>query len=747
MAPFTQKIAKAGVSLIGAAALALLLLVQIVDPAPMQRAQMLAFDSLQSLSPRPAYGDDSAVVIVDVDEESIARIGQWPWPRTELAKLSDRLSKAGAAAIAYDIVLSEADRTSPEQIAERLAQSGADAPLVTQLSTLPSHDTMLAESFAKAPVVLAYFLTEEERGRAVEPKASFTIHGTMPGDFVAQYAGSLQPLPRLEQAAQGSGFVSIEKDDDGIIRRVPLVAMHRGNLIASLSLEALRVARDAGSPNLLTSDGSGETLDSPGAAVAVRIDGMEIPVNEAGEAWVHFPDSNARTTVPAWSILQGENAAPSLAEAVAGKIVYIGGSAAGLQDLVATPRDGSIAGVTVHAAMTEQMLAGHFIERPDWAKGLELVLVLLFGGALAMLLPRLGAIKGAIVALLGIAAVGALSYATFTSARFLIDPIYPMLALVLVYTLQTVATYYREERQRAYIHGAFDRFLSPAMVDEIVKDPGKLELGGEERDMSVMMCDVRGFSRISEQYSPNQVIEFLIEFLTPMSDILLENRATLDKYIGDAILAFWNAPLDDPDHHRNAARSALLMSQRLAQLNAAKPAETGAIWPGEVKIGIGLNSGICCVGNMGSKQRLDYSLIGDTVNVAARLEGLTKQYGVEIIAGADLAGELAGFAIFELDQVRVVGRDSAESIYLLLGDETLAKEAGFAELASAHQAMLDLYRHQDWEGASRVLRDNRTLYDDYGVPRLGDLFAKRMAAMRDDPPGPSWDGVFDASSK
>jgi len=381
MAPFTQRIAKAGVSLIGAATLALLLLVQIVDPAPMQRAQMLAFDSLQSLSPRPAYGVDNAVVIVDVDEESIARIGQWPWPRTELATLTQRLGEAGAAAIAYDIVFSEADRTSPEQIAARLEQSGGDAPLVAQLSTLPSHDDTLAESFAKAPVVLAYFLTSDERGRAVEPKASFTIHGTMPGDFVAQYAGSLQPLPRLEKAAQGSGFVSIKSDDDGIVRRVPLVAMHRGALIPSLSLEALRVAREAGSPNLLTSDGSGETLDSPGAAVAVRIDGVEIPVNEAGEAWVHFPDSNARTTVPAWSVLQGEGASTDLAEAVAGKIVYIGGSAVGLQDLVATPRDGSIAGVTVHAAMTEQMLAGHFLERPDWAKGVELILMLLFGGA------------------------------------------------------------------------------------------------------------------------------------------------------------------------------------------------------------------------------------------------------------------------------------------------------------------------------------------------------------------------------
>ncbi len=745
MANLWERIRKSGVVLIGFAVLAILLVLQQLDAEPTQRLRMLAFDSLQMLSPRPADAE-AQTVFVDVDEESIARIGQWPWPRTELAQLTDRLGEAGASAIAYDIVFSEADRTSPEQIAARL-ENASDVPAIAaQLSALPSHDEQLAASFAKAPVVTAYFLTKEERGRAVEPKSSFTIHGSMPSAFVGQYAGSLQALPVMEEAASGNGFVSIEKDADGIIRRVPLVAMHRGTLIPSLSLEALRVAREAGSPNLLTSDGSGETLGSPGAAVAVRIDGMEIPVNEAGEAWVHFPQTNARMVIPAWSILESEGV-DDLAEQVAGRIVYVGGSAVGLQDLVATPRDGSIAGVTVHAAMTEQMLAGHFLQRPDWAKGLEFFLMAIFGGALAILLPRLGAIKGAVVALTGIIAVGALSYSAFSAAQFLIDPTFPVLALVLVYTLQTVATYYREERQRSYIHSAFDRFLSPAMVEEIVNDPSRLELGGEERDMSVMMCDVRSFSRISEQYSPTQVIEFLIEFLTPMSDILLDNRATLDKYIGDAILAFWNAPLDDPDHHRNSARSALLMTQRLKELNASKPDEAGVTWPGEVKIGIGLNSGICCVGNMGSKQRLDYSLIGDTVNVAARLEGLTKQYGVQIIAGADLAANLDGFALFELDTVRVVGRDSAESIFLLLGTEEMAGAADFAALKTAHQAMLTAYRAMDWDAALRVLSDAADGYQKLGVPGLHALFVERISSLRDDPPQAGWDGVYEATSK
>jgi adenylate cyclase len=390
--------------------------------------------------------------------------------------------------------------------------------------------------------------------------------------------------------------------------------------------------------------------------------------------WVHFP-ATARMVLPAWQVIDGALDDDALARVVRGRIVFIGGSAAGLQDLVSTPLAERVGGVTVHAAATEQMLAGDFLERPDWAFGLELVLVLLLGGGLALLLPRLGAAFGALAVLGGIALVGGGSWLAFTRANYLLDPTWPVLALLAVYAVQTVAVFYREERRRAYIHSAFDRYLSPEMVRRIAEDPDQLELGGEEREMSVLMCDIRGFSRMSERYSPREVIDFLIEFLTPMSDILLTRQATLDKYIGDAILAFWNAPLDDPDHPRNAARAALEMVAATAELNRTMPGRKGVVWPGEVSIGIGINAGLCCVGNMGSRQRLSYSLIGDTVNMASRLEGLTKQYRVPIVVGSALAAELPGFALIELDRVRVVGRDAPETIFALLGDEMLVADA------------------------------------------------------------------------
>ncbi len=615
------------------------------------------------------------------------------------------------------------------------------------LAGLPSHDTLLAESFRPVPVVAGVFLVAEPRPDALEPKAGFTLHGSLPTRHVETYSGALVPLPELEAAAAGTGFVSLEGDADGIVRRVPLVAIHRGTLVPALSLEAVRVARRAGSPNLLASDGSGETASTAVAAVAVRLDGIDIPVTDDGEMWVHYPAHGARAALPAGPIISGTMPDADLARAVRGRIVFVGGSAAGLQDLVSTPLSARIAGVTVHAAAAEQILAGDFLERPDWALGLELVLALLLGIALALLLPRLGAARGALTALAGIGLVVAGSWLAFTRLHYLFDPTYPVLALVAVYAVQTVAVFYREERQRRHIHAAFDRYLSPELVRQIAADPGKLELGGEERDMSVLLTDIRGFSRISERVSPREVIQFLIAFLTPMSEILLARRATLDKYIGDAILAFWNAPLDDPDHHANAARAALEMIAKVGELNRTMPGRKGVVWPGEVKVGVGLNSGLCCVGNMGSRQRLSYSLIGDTVNMASRLEGLTKLYGVPIIAGHALAERLDGFALLELDRVRVVGRDAPESIFALLGDEATRGEETFERLARAHSAMLAAYRAQRWDEAEAALAAAAPDYATYGISALHDLFVRRLAALRERPPGPEWDGVFVATEK
>lgn len=729
-------------SAVGLLALALVVLLQWADPAPLQRVRLQVFDGWQRLSPAPLATGANQVVVVDIDESSIERLGQWPWPRTDMATLVQRLGQAGARVVAFDVVFSEPDRTSPEQLAARLGPQAARA-----LAGLPSNDAALAESFGTVPVVAGYFLDRNGTGRDFEPAAPFSLHGSLPDRDVAQYSGALLPLPVLERSAAGTGSLTLERDADGIVRRAPLVAIYRGQLVPSLNLEAVRLATDAGTPDLTTSDGTGETLSAPGAAVSVRLGEQVIPVDAAGEMWVHFPRNDVRPNLSAAPIITGDMSDAALAELVRGRIVFVGGSAVGLQDLVSTPMTQSTAGVTVHAAAAEQMLAGHFLQRPDWALIAEMVLALLAGGGLAMALPRLGAARGAVVALAGVAVAVGGSYLAFSRLGYLLDPTYPVLALLAVYTLETVLAFQREEQRRSYIHKAFDRFLSPELVRQIAADPGKLELGGEERDMSVLMADVRGFSRISERYAPRQVIDFLIAFLTPMSAILLARKATLDKYIGDAVLAFWNAPLDDPEHPQNAARAALEMIAKVAELNREMAGQQAVPWPGEVKIGVGINTGLCCVGNMGSAERLAYTLIGDTVNVASRLEGLTKLYGVPIAIGEAMAARLDGFALLELDRVRVVGRDEPATPFALLGDEALVEDPQFLALREQHDAMLIAYRAQQWDRAEALLAEAEPLYAAQGIPGLHALYVARVHTLRADPPGESWDGVFTATEK
>ncbi len=741
-----RRFQRAGPVIGGMAALALAILAGASDTLPLQRMRTLVFDTYQRAAPWEGPAQ-SRVAVVDIDEESIRRLGQWPWPRTDLARLTRRLAAAGAQAVVFDIVFSEADRISPEALAVRYAADPLAAALAGPLRALPSHDARFAESFASVPVVVGYFFLGEG-GRDAEPRAPFTLSGTLPNRDVPTYAGALLPLPVLEEAAAGAGFVTLQGDDDGIVRRVPLVAIQGGEPVPGLALEAVRVsAGTAGSPNLLASDGTGETLARPGAAVAVRVGGQVIPVTDAGEMWVHFPRQRQGAAIPAHAVIDGTLPDRQLAQAVGGRIVFIGGSAEGLQDLVATPLSQSVAGVTVHAAATEQILAGHFIERPDWARALELVLAVLAGAGLALLLPRLGAAPGAMAAAGLVGAVGLSSWLAFTQSGYLLDPVVPALAIVAVYAVQTVAVFWREERRRRFIHAAFDRYLSPELVRQIAADPDRLELGGEERDMSVLMCDIRGFSRISERMAPREVIEFLIAFLTPMSEILLAHRATIDKYIGDAVLAFWNAPLDDPEHPEHAARAALAMVAETRALNARMAAQDAVPWPGEVRIGIGLNAGTCCVGNMGSRERLSYSLIGDTVNLASRLEGLTKVYDVPIVVGEALGQRLPGFALLELDRVRVVGRDAPTTILALLGDEAMAAAPGFAMLRDAHGTMLSAYRAGNLDAAAAALAQAEPHYRSHGLAGLHALFAARLADLARDPPTGPWDGVFEARTK
>ncbi len=729
----------------GVIAILLLAFIQTVEVPVLTQAVnrfgLTIFDSYQRLSPRPYQ--PAGVRVVDIDDETIRRFGQWPWPRTDMARLTLALGEAGAAAIAYDIVFSEIDRTSPKQLAARFAKT--DPAVASVLGTLPDNDEQFGTVIGATPTVTGYFLTGGPTAHQAMPKAGIAISGSLP-TALPVFTNSVPNLPGIDAPAAGSGFLSIRADADSVIRRAPLIARQGDMILPSLSLDALRVAMQAGSVVVKTTDGSGE-MGAPGDVVALNIADIEVPTSGAGELWMHYTGDVPERSVPAWKILSGELPPEEMERLFGGHIIFIGTGAIGLRDLRSTPMAVAVPGVMVHAEAAEQMILKHFLYRPDWAIGLERAILLVLGLLLVLSLPRLGATRGAVLGLTAVIATVGASFYAFSQHKYLLDPSWPILAVVVGYVLVTVLTYYREEKQRAYIHNAFDRYLDPELVKRIAADPRQLNLGGEEREMSVLFCDVRSFSRISENMAPNQIIEFLIAFLTPMTDLLLARKATIDKYIGDAILAFWNAPLNDPEHHQNAARAALEMTARLRELNRELRDQDTVPWPDEVKIGIGINSGPCCVGNMGSQQRLSYSLIGDTVNLASRIEGMTKYYGVEIAIGSELREKLVGFATLDLDRVRVVGRETPEQISVLLGDDAMAQQTAFQDLQQHHDQMIAAYLAQDWDSAEAKLAWLTNVAPAFGLEKLYSLYRDRVSMFRAAPPREDWDGVFTATEK
>jgi adenylate cyclase len=723
----------------------LLLVVHSLRPALITQLGDLIFDAYQRAHPRPYQ--DVPVRVVDIDDETLARLGQWPWPRTDMARLIQTLANAGAASIAMDIVFSEPDRTSPSRIAAILRQNPQPKINYNDIANLPDHDVLFGKTLAATPSVTGYFLQHEPNKVRPPQKAGFAVSGDSPIAATPSFQGAIVPLPVINNGAAGTGFVSLvgQADSDGIVRTAPLLAHIGDEMLPSLSVEALRVAQGAGGLVVKSTTGSGELGGGMPRVVALKIGNFEIPTTPRGEMWMYYTAPHPARSVPAWKILTGALSDAQLKQLFQGRIVFIGTGAAGLRDLVSTPIAPRELGVVVHAEIVEQAILGKFLTRPDWAVGLERAILLLLCMSVTLLLPRLGALRGGIVAAIAfVAAIGG-SWAAFRYGAMLLDPTYPAGGVVLVYIAGTGFSFYREERARAYIRRAFDRYLSPELVERIARDPGQLELGGEVRDMTVMFCDIRSFSRISEKFTAHQIIQFLIKFLTPMTDVLLAQKATIDKYIGDAILAFWNAPLDDPDHARNAVLGALGMVEKLKALNAEHEGDPG--WPGEVKIGIGINSGPCCVGNIGSSQRLNYSLIGDTVNLASRIEGLTKIYGVAIALGQTLAEKLPEYPLIELDLVRVVGRDAPERLYALTGGPEIKATPDFSALAAAQEAMLKAYRAQDWDGAAAALEKLSPMAARFGYDKLVQLYAGRIAVCRKSPPGAGWDGVFQATEK
>jgi adenylate cyclase len=712
--------------LIGFAAL------RIADPGPIDELRARTFDTFQRIEPRVKTA--RPVTIIDIDEPSLAKFGQWPWPRTRIADLIINLTRLGAVAIAFDIVFAESDRLNPDAVADSMRY--LDDVTKDRLRALPSNDQILADAIRRSRVVLG------ETGLAqVNPKFDKTLPvtgvamlGEDPQPFMFEFPGLLRNVGVLEQAAAGRGLFTIKTERDGIVRRVPMMLQAQGAMMPSLSFEVLRVV--TGTPTII--------IKSEKAGIkSVGVRGLEVPTDHNAQLWVHFARQDPSIYVSAADVLDG-NVAP---EKIDHKLVLIGTSAVGLNDIKTTPVSSAMPGVEIHAQVLEAALTKALLSRPPYGIVLEFGVALLLGLLVIAFAPMFGPVTLVTVgALFATLLIGA-SWYFYTQQRLLIDFTYPLLSTTSIYLTLVFSSFVREQAQRRQIRSAFGQYLSPALVAQLAQSPEKLVLGGEEREMTIMFSDVRGFTSISESYKhdPQGLTALMNRFLTPLTNAILARKGTIDKYMGDAIMAFWNAPLDDGQHQLNACEAAVDMLERIDELNKAREleAEHGGHAYIPLNVGVGLNTGTCVVGNMGSDLRFDYSVLGDSVNLASRLEGQSKEYGFPIIVGSRTALAVKDkFAILELDFIMVKGKKEPEVIYAIAGREDTAQSARFQRLRNLTIEMLACYRGRDWEGALAAIERGRRTDEAHSLELLYDLYAARIQDYRNNPPPEDWNGAF-----
>ena len=716
----------------------------VIEPTFVEQLRHRVFDEYQRLKPRE-YSNDIPVRILDIDDESLSRIGQWPWPRDVMAEIVARLNELGASAVVFDMVFSQPDRLSPESLRKMLPKRPEFEAAREGLLQIPDNDELFAQTVDGAYVVTGFAMTGRETTEGAPAiKAGFAENGDRAAPYLPAYAGAMKVLSNIESKVAGNGALNAIPESDGVYRRIPMFMTLNDKIYPSLVAESLRVAQDASTFIIQAVGASGEEGFGETGLVSFKVGAVKVPTDENGQIWVRFTGDIPERYVPAWKLLDGS--AP--AEKLEGHIVLIGTSAAAMKDLRATPLDPAAAGVSLHAEALETILTGNFLNRPDFAHGLEVVASFLLGLLLIWLLPKWGSVWCAVLTFAAIVGVVGGAWYAFDVYNWLLDPIYFSVVILVIYLTQSLIIFLATEAERARVRGAFGMYLSPALVEQLASDPEQLKLGGEMKDISIMFCDVRGFTSISELYDPEGLTQLINKFLTPMTQVIMDRMGTIDKYMGDCIMAFWNAPVDVPTHVAEACNSALTMFEKLEELNTELEQEAVSnnkeFRP--LKIGIGLNTGSCCVGNMGSNQRFDYSILGDDVNLCSRLEGQSKGYGVDIVISETTKIAAPEFATIELDLIQVKGKTVPVRIFALIGNSEVQASEWFKDMSTVHAELILEYRNQNWKKAKTLVSKARKAAGEK-FDGLYDLFDERIEEYKATPPGLDWDGVFVATDK
>jgi adenylate cyclase len=706
---------------------------RLADPALIQEIRIRTFDTYQVIEPR--LKTIRPVTIVDIDEKSLSRLGQWPWPRTQIADMITNLTALGAVAVAFDIVFAEPDRLNPGTAAGTMRY--LDEATRAKLRDLPSNDQILSDAIRRTRVVLgetalSQVLTELDDSLPLTGIASRGVGDADP--YIYEFPGLLRNVPVLETASAGRGLITIKPERDGIIRRVPMLLRAQGKTMPSLSLEMLRVI--TATQTLLI-----ET--EKGGVAGIKLRGLEIPTDHNGQFWVHFAAHDPSLYISAADVL--DNKVP--VDKVARKLVLIGTSAVGLNDIKTTPVSPAMPGVEIHAQVLESAITKSFLKQPGYGIVAELAAALVLGLLVIAFAPNLGAVWLVIVGALFASVLIGTSWYFYSQYRLLIDFTYPLLSTTVIYLTLIFSSFVREQAQRRQIRSAFGQYLSPALVEQLASSPEKLVLGGEQREMTIMFSDVRGFTTISESFKhdPQGLTKLMNRFLTPLTNAILARKGTIDKYMGDAIMAFWNAPLDDHEHQINACEAAVDMLARIDELNKIREQEARDGGPPYIplNVGVGLNTGTCVVGNMGSDLRFDYSVLGDSVNLASRLEGQSKEYGFPIIVGSKTALAVKDrFAILELDFIMVKGKKEPEVIYAIAGREDTAHSESFQWLRNLTIEMLACYRSRDWDGALAAIERGRKTDEAQALKYLYNLYEARIRGYKENPPPEDWNGAY-----
>jgi len=720
-----------------------------VDPDFLSLLELKTLD-LRFLS-RGKIVNTGEVALVAIDEKSLDELGRWPWPRVRMAQLLDALVKYEAKVVGFDIVWAEPDENSELKSLSALKQKMNELKLtnrdlekyLSQAIQKADTDRTLADSLARSRrAVLGYFFhfftKEDLPGEKKQPPKDLPALSTYNWVKYSSQAAAKVPLfeatyaevniPVIAEAAEGAGYFNIFPDRDGTVRWIPLVIKYQDKHYCALSLAVLQKFLN-NSPLVLRLAEFG--------VEEIRLGDLFIPTNEEGRMLINY--RGPQKTFPHYSATDVIHGRVPI-NAFRGKIVLVGATAMGIYDFRVTPFDHVFPGLEVHANVIDTILKQQFLYRPNWVTLFDLLAIIVLGLILGIILPKVKALWGALIGISLFFAFVLTSNQLFQKQGIWVNQTYPLFNLVLTYLMITGYRYMTEERERKKVRGAFQYYLNASVVEQMLKDPEKLKLGGEKKDLTVLFSDIRGFTSISEHMTPERLVKFLNEYLTKMTDIVFKYDGLLDKYMGDAIMAIWGAPLDQSDHPLRACYTALEMVEELRLLQH-KWATEGMP---RLNIGIGINAGPMVVGNMGSERRFDYTVMGDSVNLGSRLEGLNKLYGTNIIISEmtyeRVQGEILGR---ELALVRVKGKDQPVKIYELLSRraKTLPEQKALAE---EFQAALGEYRNRNWETARKIFQSILERYPADGPARL---YVERCQTLEKTPPPEDWDGVYTMTTK